>query len=382
MDLRNEERFRRVTLFQIPIISAIKECQKYASYFCHTHWVVIFPSYTWISFFFKLQRLFLCIVKIHPFHYFFILGLSVEGSCVLRHQVDCDSCLFCLSWAQIHLKATRLHFMAGSSLWQLSQLSLIWSSSSSLSTFISLQAVHFDSSCGNGGGVAPPLQRPAVDHLSSNTFAQVGLLSPKHFAHLAKSHWHSIHDWSFSYNPGSHGRALPGLPHRPVPHGLLAPLPGRRGRLERQPPSSQQFSEPLSNWTRPSSCWESLSELCAQVPSMKPLEKLNYLFQEVPFLLCNLLSLTISLTKWDLTLPTLLEETMQGIPNILCGSLFDLQQIWASVVLDWLPAIQSCPWTDAQTDVFPVYSLVFVHDWAKALPAQVFEGNFFFGLNC
>ena len=255
-------------------------------------------------------------VKIHPFHYFFILGLSLEGSCVLRHQVDCDSCLFCLSWAQIHLKATRLHFMAGFSLWQLSQLSLIWSSSSSHSTFISLQAVHFDSSC---GGVAPPLslQRPAVDHLSSNTFAQVGLLSPKHFAHLAESHWHGIHDWRFSYNPGSHGRALPGLPHRPVPHGLLAPLPGRGGRLERQPPSSQQFSEPLSNWTRPSSCWESLSELCAQVPSIKPLEKLNSLFQEVPFLLCNLLSLTISLTKWDLTLPTLLEETMQGIPNIL-----------------------------------------------------------------
>ena len=70
--------------------------------------------------------------------------------------------------------------MAGSSPWELSQLSLIWSSSSSsLSTFISLQAVHFDSSSGNGGGVAPPLslQRPVVDHLGSNTFAQVGLLS-------------------------------------------------------------------------------------------------------------------------------------------------------------------------------------------------------------
>ena len=179
--------------FQIQIISGIKKkYQKYASYFCHTHWVVIFLSYTLISFpfrifFLEITKTFLWIVKIHPFHYFFTLGLSLEGSCVLRHQVDCDSCLFCLSWAQIHLKATRLHFMAGSSSWQLSQLSLIWSSSSSSShsTFISLQAVHFDSSCGNGGGVASPLslQRPAVDHLSSNTFAQVGLLSPKHFAH-------------------------------------------------------------------------------------------------------------------------------------------------------------------------------------------------------
>ena len=327
MDLRNEERFRRVTLFQIQVILAIKKVSKICFTFLPHTLSSNFPFLYLNKFSLpetssKLQRLFLSIVKIHPFHYFFTLGLSLEGSCVLRHQVDCDSCLFCLSWAQIHLKATRLHFMAGSSLWQLSQLSLIWSSSSSSSshsTFIFLQAVHFDSSCGNGGGVAPPLslQRPAVDHLSSNTFAQVGLLSPKHFAHLAGSHWHSIHDWSFSYKPGSHGRALLGLPHRPLPHGLLAPLPGRRGRLERQPPSSQQFAEPLSNWTRPSSCWESSSEFRAQVPSMKPLEKLSSLFQEVPFLLCNLLSLTISLTKWDLTLPTLLEETMQGIPNIL-----------------------------------------------------------------
>merc|ERR1712038_2187336 len=40
------------------------------------------------------------------------------------------------------------------------------------------RAVHFDSSCGNGGGVAPPLQRPVVDHLSSNTFAQVLMDGP------------------------------------------------------------------------------------------------------------------------------------------------------------------------------------------------------------
>lgn len=130
MDLRNEERFRRVTLFQFQIILAIKKVSKICFIFLpHTlsnnFSFVYLNKFSFQETFFssKLQRLFLWIVKIHPFHYFFILGLSVEGSCVLRHQVDCDSCLFCLSWAQIHLKATRLHFMAGSSLWQLSQLS-------------------------------------------------------------------------------------------------------------------------------------------------------------------------------------------------------------------------------------------------------------------
>ena len=77
---------------------------------------------------------------------------------------------------------------------------------------------------------------------------------------------------------------------------------------------------------------------------------------------------TISPSRWDPTLPMLLGETTPGttLSNILSWSTAK-PKVWAKLVLVWLPTIQSCPRTGAQTHILSFCSLVILHDGAKTL---------------